>query len=233
MANTNEQHLGDDRWHTSFMAKAEKRALHWMAPRFPGWVSPDMLTFLGLVGLIISGLAYAYSLHNWWCLIIASLGLAINWVGDSLDGTLARVRKKQRPKYGYYLDHLIDAVGVSCMVFGIAYSGLVRPYLAWIVLCLFFIASINTYLATTTLNVFKISYQRISTTEARVILIIMNTILIFAKTVTIFGFRFYWMDLIAILGALFLIVATTRSAYLCLSQLNREEKALWEKTDSR
>jgi len=219
--------VSDDRWQTSILSGVEKKALVWMAHRTPSWISPDLLTYLGLFGLALSGLSYYLVRHGWWFLIIASVGLVINWLGDSMDGTLARVRNRQRPKYGYYLDHLVDAFGISLMIIGLAYSGLISQPFVWLVLILFFIASINTYLATHTVNIFKISYQRISTTEARVLMIIMNTVLIFIKTVRINGFRFYWLDFVAGLGALFLLIVTIRSAFLNLRQLDREERSEW------
>jgi len=225
-----EKNLSEERWQTSLLAIPEKKALLWMAPRLPGWITPDMLTFLGLVGLMICGLAYYFTYHRWWFLLIASAGLIINWLGDSLDGTLARVRNRQRPKYGYYIDHLVDAFGITCLIFGLAYSGMVSQPFIWLVLALFLIASINTYLATNTVNIFKISYQRLSTTEARVLLIIINTILIFVKTVRIFGFVFYWLDFVSGLVAIFLFIVILRSAFLNLRNLDREERAEWDKT---
>ena len=231
MANSNEKTMSEDRWQTSLLAGVEKKALMWMAAKVPGWVGPDALTIIGLFGLMVTGTAYYFTPIRWWFLLIASVGLVINWVGDSLDGTLARVRNQQRPKYGYYLDHLVDAFGFACMVFGLAYSRMVSQPFVWLVMTLFFIASINTNLATNTVNIFKISYQRISTTEARVLLIIMNTILIFVKKVTVMGFRFYWLDAILGLIALFLFIVTIRSAYLNLRKLDKEERAKWIASD--
>ena len=228
MQNSEEKAKSEDRWQTSILAGIEKKALLWMAPRIPRWIGPDLLTFLGLLGLVITGLAYYFTPYRGWLLGVASAGLVINWLGDSLDGTLARVRNQQRPKYGYYLDHLIDAFGVTCMIFGLAYSGVVSQPFVWLVMALFFIASINTYLATNTVNIFKISYQRISTTEARVLLIIVNTILIFVKRITLFGFRFFWLDVMLGLGALFLLIVTIRSAFLNLRKLDAEERAEWD-----
>ncbi len=230
MNHPDDKKLSDNRIQTSLLASVERKVLLWMAPKLPRWISPDFLTFLGLLGLIVCGLSYYLVFYRWWFLIIASAGLVVNWLGDSLDGTLARVRNRQRPKYGYYLDHLVDAFGVSCLIFGLAYSGMVSQPFVWLVLALFLITSINTYLATNSVEVFKISYLRVSTTEARVLLIIMNTILIFVKTVKILGFLFYWLDFVAGLSALFLFVAILRSAFKNLRKLNRTERALWEKS---
>jgi len=222
------QELSEERIQTSFLAEPERKALIWMAPRLPNWVTPDMLTFFGLFGLIITGVSYYFAQKHWIFLILASIGFVINWLGDSLDGTLARVRNKQRPKFGYYLDHLIDSLGVSAVIFGLSYSNLITRPLSWIILILFFIACINTYLATSTVNEFKISYLKVSTTEFRVLMIIVNTILIFFNKITIFGFTTFWADYIAVLVSLFLFIAIIRSAYKNLSKLDRQERALWK-----
>lgn len=212
----------------SLLAAIEKRALLWIAPRLPRWVTPDHLTVLGLLAMAIIGLAYYLAMKHWLFLILANIGLIINWFGDSLDGTLARVRNQQRPRYGYYLDHLVDAFGVAFLIFGLAYSHLISQPFVWLVLSLFFIASINTYLATNSVRIFKISYLRFSTTEARILLIILNTVLIGVKKVTIFGFTGYLLDYIAGLIALFLLIAIIRSAYKNLSKLDKEERARWQ-----
>ena len=227
MNKPDDKKYSDQRVQSSLLAGVEKKALLWIAPRLPAWVMPDMLTYLGLAAMALLGLAYYLAMKHWLFLILASIALALNWFGDSLDGTLARVRNRQRPRYGYYLDHLVDAFGVAFMIFGLAYSGLISQPFVWLVLTLFFIASINTYLATNSVQIFKISYMRVSTTEARVLLIIMNTVLIWVKKVKIFGFTGYLLDFFAGLTALFLLFAIIRSAYRNLRQLDIEERAAW------
>jgi archaetidylinositol phosphate synthase len=227
MNNSNNGKFSEQRLQTSLLAGLEKKALLWIAPKLPHYVTPDMLTFLGLLAMAGVGLSYYFATHHWLFLVLASVGFMINWFGDSLDGTLARVRNQQRPKYGYYLDHLVDAFGVSFMIFGLAYSELVSQPFVWLVLALFFIASINTYLATNSVEVFKISYLRISTTEARVLLIIMNTVLIFVKKVAVFGFNFFLLDFIAGLISIFLLIAISRSATKNLRKLDKEERGKW------
>lgn len=224
--------LSDQRVQTSLLAGPEKKALLWIAPRLPGWVSPDLLTYVGLGAMVFVGLCYYLTPYGNIFLALASLGYVINWLGDSLDGTLARVRNQQRPRYGYYLDHLVDAFGVAAMIFGLAYSKLISHPFVWMVLTLFFIASINTYLATNSVKIFKISYLRVSTTEARVLLIIMNTVLIWIKKVKILGFTFYLLDLIAALISIFLLFVILRSAYKNLRKLDREERAKWQPKES-
>jgi len=225
--NHQDEKLSGRRVQTSLLADIEKKALLWFAPRLPIWVTPDHLTYLGLIAMALVGLSYYLAKFGSIFLVIASIGHVVNWFGDSMDGTLARYRNQQRPKYGYYLDHLVDAFGMAFMIFGLAYSGLISQPFVWLVLSLFFIASINTYLATNSVQVFKISYMRVSTTEARVLLIIMNTILIWVKKVRIFGFTGYLLDIVAGAIAAFLLAAIIRSAWKNLSKLDKQERAKW------
>lgn len=228
MAGTPDDKLSEKRVQSSLLAEPERRALLWIAPRLPRWVSPDMMTYLGLLAMAFVGLCYYLTSRSNFFLILAGIGYVLNWLGDSLDGTLARVRNQQRPRYGYYLDHLVDAFGVAFMIFGLAYSGLISQPFVWLVLSLFFIASINTYLATNSVKIFKISYLRLSTTEARVLLIIMNIVLIWVKKIKIFGFTAYILDIVAALISLFLLFAILRSAFKNLRKLDKEERAKWE-----
>jgi len=104
------------REHTSFLAAAEKRTLIWIANRLPAAVNSDHLTALGFVSLILAGASYWYASVNAWALLLVIPLLALNWFGDSLDGTLARVRNRQRPRYGFYVDHILDALGMSFLM---------------------------------------------------------------------------------------------------------------------
>src|SRR5258708_31066887 len=104
------------RVHASFLAAAEKRALVWMAERMPAWVNSDRLTFLGFAAQIATGVCYALAARDRRMLLAAIVCLAVNWFGDSLDGTLARVRQRQRPRYGFYVDHMIDSIGAVAMM---------------------------------------------------------------------------------------------------------------------
>ena len=228
MDEKNNSRPGDEHIQTSFLAKIEKKSLIWLANRMPGWVTPDMLTFLGLLAMAWIGLCYYLAKRHWAFLIMASVGFAVNWFGDSLDGTLARVRNKERPFYGYYLDHLVDAFGIALVILGISYSRLVHQPFPLIVLALFLIASINTYLATHAMNICKISYLKLSTTEARIVLSIFNIILIFYKEINLFGLRIFLFDIVAIIMSLFLLTAILQSAIKNLTKLDRKERAKWE-----
>lgn len=230
--NGDEEKLSSERVQASVVARVEKRALVRMAERLPRWVSPDLLTFIGLAGLAGAGLCYYLSGRHFGYLIAASAGLVVNWFGDSLDGTLARVRNMQRPKYGYYLDHLVDAFGTALMLLGMAYSGLVTPILGIVVLVLYLIMSINVYLATQTVGQFKISFLRFSPTEGRIVLIVLNTVLIFVKQVTIRSRRVHLLDPIAAIVSVVLLVLILRSALRNLTALDRAERAAWHKPEA-
>ena len=129
----------------------EKRALHWMAERAPKWLTSDQLTVLGLSAQIGAGLCYALSRYNRYALLLVILCLVLNWLGDSLDGTLARVRQQQRPRYGFYVDHMVDIFGSVALMCGLGYSGLLHWQTAIAMLVAFLLLSSESYLATYTL----------------------------------------------------------------------------------
>jgi phosphatidylglycerophosphate synthase len=158
------------RVHGSCLAAAEKRVLVWMAERMPAWVNSDHLTLVGFTAQIATGLCYGFASHDRRMLLAAILCLAVNWLGDSLDGTLARVRQQQRPRYGFYVDHIIDSIGAVAMMGGLALSGYMHPVIAIGLLVAFLLLSIQSYLATYTLGEFHLSMWRFGPTELRVLL---------------------------------------------------------------
>ena len=162
------------RVHGSLLAAAEKRALVWMAERMPRWVNSDQLTLLGFAAQIATGVCYALAAHDRRMLLAAIVCLAVNWFGDSLDGTLARVRQQQRPRYGFYVDHIIDSIGAVAMMGGLALSGYMHPVIAIGLLIAFLLLSIQSYLATYTLGEFHLSMWRFGPTELRVLLAMGN-----------------------------------------------------------
>lgn len=154
----------------SVVATLEKRALIWMAVRIPGCVNSDQLTALGFVAQLAVGASYALARYDrlW---LLAGIGfLALNWLGDSLDGTLARVRNQQRPRYGFYVDHMLDSFGSVALMGGMAFSGYMSPAIAAGLLALFLLLSIQTYLATYTLGEFRMSFWSFGPTELRILL---------------------------------------------------------------
>ena len=162
----------------SFLAAAEKRALVWMAERTPGWINSDHLTVLGFVAQVMAGVSYALARGNRYWLLGGILFLALNWLGDSLDGTLARVRQRQRPRYGFYVDHIIDSFGALALMGGLALSGYMHPYVAIGLLVAFLLLSIQSYLATYALGEFRLSFWRFGPTELRLLLAVGNLALL-------------------------------------------------------
>jgi archaetidylinositol phosphate synthase len=158
----------------SFLAAAEKRALVWMAERVPACVNSDHLTVLGFVAQVVTGVCYALARYDRFMLLAAIVCLAANWFGDSLDGTLARVRQRQRPRYGFYVDHMIDSIGAVAMMGGLALSGYMHPVIAIGLLIAFLLLSIQSYLATYTLAEFHLSLWRFGPTELRLLLAVGN-----------------------------------------------------------
>src|SRR6266705_838066 len=162
-----------------FVTAAEKRALVWLAERTPAWVSPDYLTLLGFGAQVMAGISYALATRNrLWLLGVIGF-LALNWLGDSLDGTLARVRQRQRPRYGFYVDHMIDSLGGLCLMGGLALSGYMHPLLAIGLLIAFLLLSIQSYLATHTLGEFQLSFWSFGPTELRILLAVGNVALLY------------------------------------------------------
>ena len=189
------------RAHTSLLADAEKRALIWIAQRLPAWVNSDHLTGLGFVALLAAGAGYWYS--RWYppALIAVIVFLAVNWFGDSLDGTLARVRNRQRPRYGFYVDHILDALGMFFLMGGIALSGYMTPAVAGAFLIVYLLLSIEIYLATYTVGTFHLSYWRFGPTELRILLIIGNLFVLRQPFATIAGRQFLLFDIGFAIGA--------------------------------
>jgi archaetidylinositol phosphate synthase len=162
----------------SFVTSIEKRALLWLAERTPPWINSDHLTVLGFLAQIMAGVSYALARGDrYWLLAVIGF-LALNWLGDSLDGTLARVRQRQRPRYGFYVDHMVDSIGSLFLMAGLALSGYMHPYVAIGLLVAFLLLSIQTYLATYTLGQFQLSFWNFGPTELRILLAIGNLALL-------------------------------------------------------
>lgn len=160
------------REHRSVLAEGEKRLLIWLANRMPHWVTSDHLTLLGLASMLLAGLGFVAARRSPWGLAVVVVALALNWFGDSLDGTLARVRNHLRPRYGFYVDHVVDVVGATSLLCGLAWSGYISPLVAAGVLAAYLLVSAESFLATHTLGVFRISFSGIGPTELRILLAI-------------------------------------------------------------
>lgn len=160
------------REHRSVLAAAEKRALIWMAERLPPFVTSDQLSALGLVSMLAAGVSFAAFPLTPWAAGAVIACLAANWFGDSLDGTVARVRAQQRPRYGFYVDHVIDLAGSTFLLAGLACSGLMSPILAATLLAAYLLVSGESYLATYAAGVFRMSFLGFGPTELRIVLAI-------------------------------------------------------------
>ncbi len=163
---------------TSFLNAAEKKALVWLAERQPKWMTSDILTFIGFLGAVIIAVGYALSANPVF-LWLASFGWIINWYGDSLDGTLARVRKQQRPVYGFFIDHTVDCINESIMVIGIGMSPFMQFDVAIMCLVAYLLISVYVYISAHLKGEFKLTYGKMGPTELRVIMIIVNTLWFF------------------------------------------------------
>ena len=162
----------------SLLAGFEKRLLVWMAGHTPAWINSDHLTALGFAAQLLTSVSYVMARpHRCW-LIGVNCFLALNWLGDSLDGTLARVRRQQRPRYGFYLDHILDSIGAVALLGGLAISGYISSIVAAGLLVLFLLLSIQSYLATYTLNEFRMSFWSFGPTELRLLLVLGNLALL-------------------------------------------------------
>src|ERR1700687_1454871 len=199
----------------SLLAAAEKRALVWMAERMPAWVNSDHLTFLGFAAQIATGICYALAGRDRRMLLAAIVCLAVNWFGDSLDGTLARVRNQQRPRYGFYVDHVTDTFGALFLLGGLALSGYMSDLVAAGLLLAYYMLSIEVFLATYTVGTFHMSFGGFGPTELRILLAIGNLALYFrpgVPMVHVFGGEYRLFDVggvIAMAGMLLMMIAAT------------------------
>jgi archaetidylinositol phosphate synthase len=196
------------REHGSLLAAPEKRLLIHIAQRLPRAITSDHLTLLALVAMAIAGAAYAAARvvpEALWLVIIA---LAVNWFGDSLDGTLARVRRTERPRYGFYVDHVLDIVGITLLLGGLACSGFMTPIVALALLVAYLLVAAEVFLATAAHGVFRMSFLWIGPTELRILLAI-GTIALFREPQVDLGVlgRHPLFDVGGAIGAAGLVVA--------------------------
>jgi phosphatidylglycerophosphate synthase len=210
----------------SVLAAAEKRTLLWLAARMPRRVSSDHLTGLGFAAMIAAGVAYALSAEHRALLHVVNLALVVNWFGDSLDGTLARYRQRLRPRYGFYVDHIVDTLSAACLIGGMALGGYMTPIVALGFLVVYYALSINIYLATYTLGTFQISFFGLGPTELRIAVAIGNLFLMRDPYATILGQRALGADigaLVAMAGMLAMLFWSIARNTVALYRLERLE----------
>jgi phosphatidylglycerophosphate synthase len=208
------------RVHTSLLASAEKRCLIWLAGRLPAAVNSDHLTVLAGVAMLAAGLCYWMAPGKPLALWGVVLALAVNWFGDSLDGTLARVRGHERPRYGFYVDHVLDSIGILFLIGGLMLGGFMSTGVGAAFLISYYLLSNEIALATHTVGTFRISYWKFGPTELRILLAAGTIQLLRSPEVTMFGSRVLLMDVggtVAVMGLLGTFVASaivnTRALY--------------------
>jgi archaetidylinositol phosphate synthase len=212
---------------TFFLARPEARVLHWIAERLPGRVMPDHLTALGVAAAAAIAAAYVLSSHGDVWLWVASGLLVVHWLGDSLDGTLARVRRTERPRYGYYLDHLVDAIATAMIGIGLGLSPHLLLATGLLVVVAYLVLSINTYLETQSLGVFSLGYGRFGPTEARLGLIGLNTAMALGVPLhfSLAGVGMSALDVVALAAVAAMFVALAVRAARNLRELAAREPA--------
>lgn len=210
----------------SWVAGGEKRALLWLAARVPRWIGPDHLTALGLAAQIGAGACYALASWNKYALAGAIVCLALNWLGDSLDGTLARARQQLRPRYGFYVDHMVDSFGALALMGGLALSGYMHPWIAMGLLVAFLMLSIQSYLAAHALGEFRLSFWRFGPTELRILLAVGNLALLWKPQVQFLGGFYKLFDVggaVGLMGMAAMVIFFTGENTM---RLYREERVV-------
>ncbi len=202
---------------TSLLNGVERKALVWMAERMPKWVTSDMLSAVGFIGAFIVAAGYILSNDSIYFLWLSSFGLLVHWFGDSMDGSLARVRHTQRPVYGFYLDHTLDVITELIMFVGAGLSGLLRLDIALLVFVAYLMMTLNVTINSHLKSEFRLTYAKLGPTEFRLILIILNTVLmyvapireyntqvnIYAYTVTLSGLDIIALCIFALIIAIY------------------------------
>lgn len=207
----------------TFVTTAEKKILLWLAARMPSWVNSDRLTALGFAAQLMVGISYALSGTNPLWLWAATAFLAVNWFGDSLDGTLARYRDQQRPRYGFYVDHIIDSFGAAFLCVGLGISGHMTPMVAMLLLIAFLMLSIETYLATYCMGQFNLGHFFFGPTEIRLILGVGNMVLFYKSHVHFPGVPYPLFDLGGVIASISMGFMVVVSAIRHTTVLYREE----------
>ncbi len=184
----------------SLLSGVERRCLIWLAERLPALVSSDHMTLLGLLASLGIGVSYYLARSDRRALLAVPVLLALNWFGDSLNGTLARVRCCVRPRYGFYIDHLVDSVGAVFLIGGLALSGLMTPGIAAGLMVAFLMLSVEVYLATYTVGVFRMSHWQLSPTEIRIVLAVFSLVVYWVPVVNIRAHSYLLFDLLGGVG---------------------------------
>jgi archaetidylinositol phosphate synthase len=221
---TDVKSAGARRVHGALTAGVERRALVWMAERAPGWVTSDGLTALGLAGQCGAGVCFALARWGRGALVGVMVCVVVNWLGDSLDGTLARVRRQERPRYGFYVDHVVDVFGAVALMGGLAASGLIHGWVAAAMLVGFLVLASESYLATHALGRFEMSQGWFGPTEIRLLLIAGVGAAMRSPWVTVLGHRWLLFDVGGVVGAAGMAAMAVGVAVRHTAELYRQER---------
>jgi phosphatidylglycerophosphate synthase len=213
----------ETRIHTSLLANVEKRCLIWMARRLPLAVNSDHLTAIGALAMPLICLSYWLAPQHPAALVLVVLLLIGNWFGDSLDGTLARVRGHERPRYGFYVDHVLDAVGILFVISGLVLGGFMSLPIGAGFLIAYYLLTIEIALATHAVGTFRISYWKFGPTELRILLAIGTLQLLRSADVTLFGSRLLLFDVGGTVAIASLLLTAIVSAIVNMRTLYRAE----------
>ncbi|HYR92043.1 MAG TPA: CDP-alcohol phosphatidyltransferase family protein [Terriglobia bacterium] len=208
----------------SLLAPLEKKTLIWLAHRMPGWVNSDHLTILGFLGMVMAGVCYYLARLNPLAIVAAVVFLGLNWFGDSLDGTLARVRDKQRPRYGFYVDHIVDSFGAIFLIGGLGMSGYMTGTIALVLIIAYFLLAIELYLATYTIGIFRLSFSIWGPTELRIVLAIGSFVLLYKPIVTVAGRQYLLCDVSGVIAIISLTAIAIINSIRNTIRLYREER---------
>jgi archaetidylinositol phosphate synthase len=209
------------------LGSLERKLLAWFCARLPAWVTPDVLTLVGFLAGVIIAASYALTNLSRSFLWVGSLGLILHWFGDSLDGSLARYRKIERPRYGYYIDHSLDTLVGTLIALGIGASPFVRLDCVFFAIIAYLMMSVSASITACVTGVFQISYGKLGPTELRAAIIVANTIFFFAENPVV-GYLhgpITFCDLIAIAIAIFLILAFIGTTLRTAIKLRRSDDA--------
>jgi archaetidylinositol phosphate synthase len=222
--NAEESFRNATRIQESFTSALERRVLMWFAARMPRRIGPDHLTCLGFAAMLLAGGSYLLARWHPTGLLLATFFLTVNWFGDSLDGTVARVRGRQRPRYGFYVDHMIDSFGGLFLIGGLAASGHIRWQIAMGMLIGFFLLSIESYLAAYTLGSFRLSFAKFGPTEIRILLAFGNIALWVNPQASIPGVSWRLFDFGGIVATVGMAIMAVVAAAWHTAQLYKQEK---------
>jgi archaetidylinositol phosphate synthase len=207
----------------SITSGPERKILQWLAARIPYWINSDHLTLLGFLAMFLAGVSYLVA--RWYPvgLLLATACLAVNWFGDSLDGTIARVRNCQRPRYGFYVDHMIDSFGAVFLMGGLGLSRYVDWRIAMCMLITFLLLSIESYLTTYTLGVFRLSFAKFGPTEIRILLALGNVVLWLHPNAIVPGTSYRLFNFGGIVAASAMLIMATAAGIWHTAVLYRQE----------